>query len=136
MSAVTFFVAGIPIPQGSKKGFSQRGSTFVQLVDDNKVKLRPWRAEVTRVAKASWLDREQLLGAVRVEVVFVFVRPKSVKREHPSVKPDLDKTVRSILDSVTDAGIWKDDAQVTQLTASKVYGTAPGAHVTVSVVTS
>lgn len=132
MSAVTFFVAGIPIPQGSKKGFSQRGSTFVQLVDDNKVKLRPWRAEVTRVAKASWADRERLDGAVLVELVFVFERPKSVKREHPSVRPDVDKLARAVLDGITDAGVWRDDAQVVRLVSEKSYGAAPGVHVVIS----
>lgn len=130
MSAVTFFVAGIPIPQGSKTAFVVGKRAVV--TDANKAVLKPWRAAVTRVAKASWVDREQLGGAVIVDAVFVFERPKSVKREHPSVKPDVDKLVRAVLDGVTDAGVWKDDAQVVRLVVEKVYGAAPGVHVVIS----
>lgn len=132
MNEVTFFVAGVPIPQGSKKGFSTKGSTRVTIVDSNKTVLKPWRQAVTRVARASWFDRAQLLGPVRLDVVFVFERPVSVKRRLPSVAPDLDKLIRAIGDGITDAGIWKDDGQVIRIVTEKVYGAAPGAHVSVS----
>ncbi|MBS0231749.1 MAG: RusA family crossover junction endodeoxyribonuclease [Proteobacteria bacterium] len=130
MTPVTFFVAGVPVPQGSKTGFVVKGRAV--LVDANKDELKPWRAEVARVARASWADRPQLDGAVRLGVTFVFARPKSVKRPFPSVYPDLDKLVRAIGDGVTDAGIWKDDGQVIRIVAEKVYGAAPGVHVSVS----
>lgn len=132
MSAVTFFVAGVPIPQGSKTGFSPKGTNRVTMTDANAKKLKPWRKEVTRVARASWLDRAQLLGAVRLDVVFVFERPASVKRRFPSIAPDLDKLVRAIGDGITDAGVWKDDGQVIRIVTEKVYGSAPGVHVSVS----
>lgn len=129
--SVTFFVAGIPVPQGSKTAYVV-GKRAV-LTDANKATLKPWRAEVTRVARASWLDRAQLLGVpVHVRAVFVFERPKSVKRDAPSVKPDVDKLARALLDAVTDAGVWKDDSQVTDLHVEKVYGAAPGVHVVIS----
>lgn len=131
MTAVTFFVAGIPVPQGSKTAYVV-GKRAV-LTDANKKTLKPWRAEVTRVAKASWFDRERLEDvAVRLVATFVFERPKSVKRAAPSVKPDVDKLARALLDGVTDSGIWKDDSQVTDLHVEKVYGDAPGVHVVIS----
>lgn len=130
MTGVTFFVAGIPVPQGSKTAYVVKGRAV--LADANKKKLKPWRLEVTRLARASWLDRAQLAGPVRLDVVFVFERPVSVKRRLPSVAPDLDKLVRAIGDGVTDAGIWKDDGQVVRIVAEKVYGAAPGVHVSVS----
>lgn len=131
MSEVTFFVAGIPQPQGSKTGFVQGGRAVV--VDKNPKHLKPWRAEITRVALRSWLGRMPLDGAVSVYAVFVFEKPKSVKRESPSVRPDLDKLLRALLDGVTDAKtVWRDDAQVTQITAEKTYGDAPGVHVVIS----
>lgn len=136
MSGVTFFVAGIPIPQGSKKGFSQKGSTFVSIVDDNKTVLKPWRETVTRIAEASWLDRSKISGAAQVEAVFVFVKPPSVKRAHMSVKPDLDKLVRAVFDGITDAALWEDDGRVVRLVTEKVYGRAPGVHVTVTEVSA
>jgi Holliday junction resolvase RusA-like endonuclease len=128
--SVTFFVAGIPIPQGSKAARVQ-GKRAV-LYDDNAAVLKPWRAAVTRLAEASWLDRPQLTGAVLVEAVFVFARPKTVTRRFPIVKPDLDKLLRAIGDGITDAGVWKDDSQIVRVVTEKVYGAAPGVHVTVT----
>ena len=130
MTGVAFFIAGIPVPQGSKTGYVV-GKRAV-LTDANKKTLKPWRAEVTRIARASWLDRTQLDGAIDVHAIFVFERPKSVRRSAPSVKPDVDKLARALLDGVTDSGIWKDDSQVTRLEVEKVYGAAPGVHVVIS----
>lgn len=131
MTGVAFFIAGIPVPQGSKTAYVV-GKRAV-LTDANKKTLKPWRAEVTRIAKASWADRQQLVDvAVRVVATFVFERPKSVRRSAPSVKPDIDKLARALLDGVTDSGIWKDDSQVTRLEVEKVYGAAPGVHVVIS----
>lgn len=133
MNGVPFFVAGVPVPQGSKKGFSPRGSTRVTLVDVNKDVLKPWRAEIARVARASWADRPRLEGPVRLSATFVFARPKSVKRAYPSVKPDLDKLLRAICDGITDAQVvWRDDAQVVQAFTDKFYGAVPGVHVIVT----
>lgn len=132
IAAGVFFVPGIPVPQGSKKGFSARGSRFVQIVDDNKATLRPWRAEVARIAAAAWVYGRRLDGPVRVECAFVLPRPKSVRREYPHVKPDVDKLLRALFDGITDAGlVWTDDSRVVQVEASKVYGEVPGVHVTI-----
>ena len=127
---VTFFVAGVPVPQGSKTAFVV-GKRAV-LTDANKDKLRPWRAEVTRVAGEAWAGRESLAGAVSVEVRFVFERPKTVKRDTPHVKPDIDKLLRALFDGVTDAKVWVDDAQVVRVNATKVYGAVAGVDVSIS----
>ncbi|MGF3055648.1 RusA family crossover junction endodeoxyribonuclease [Microbacterium sp. YY-01] len=127
---VSFFVPGIPVPQGSMTGRVQGKRAVIYA--SNEKKLRPWREAVTRMARASWLDRTQLEGPVRLDAVFVFARPATVKRRLPSVFPDLDKLVRAVGDGVTEAGIWKDDGQVIRIVAEKVYGAAPGVHVSVS----
>ena len=127
---VTFFVAGVPVPQGSKTAFVV-GKRAV-LTDANKDKLKPWRAEVTRVAGEAWAGRESLAGAVSVEVRFVFERPKTVKRDTPHVKPDIDKLLRALFDGVTDAKVWLDDAQVVRVNATKVYGAVAGVDVSIS----
>lgn len=62
---------------------------------------------------------------VRVELTFIFERPKTVKREWPSVKPDIDKLCRSVLDSAT-GHLFKDDSQVVILNARKDYGEKAG----------
>jgi Holliday junction resolvase RusA-like endonuclease len=130
VNAVTFFVAGIPQPQGSKTAFVVKGRAVV--VDKNPKLLKPWRAEITRVAGASWADRPQLVDAVRVDLIFVMPRGKTVTRRFPSVKPDVDKLERAVLDGITDARVvWRDDAQVVRVVKEQVYGGVPGVHVTV-----
>ncbi|MCL2139963.1 MAG: RusA family crossover junction endodeoxyribonuclease [Treponema sp.] len=46
-------------------------------------------------------------------------------------KPDLDNLLKAVMDALTAAGAWKDDAQVRSIKASKHYacGLAAGADV-------
>ncbi|MDD7930114.1 RusA family crossover junction endodeoxyribonuclease [Microbacterium thalli] len=126
-----FFVAGVPVQQGSKTAFVV-GKRAV-LTDSNKAQLKPWRAGVARVAQSAWWAEQPLDGAVQVSAVFVMPRGKSVTRELPSVTPDLDKLIRALLDGVTDAGnVWRDDAQVVRLVVEEVYGPEPGVHVDIA----
>jgi Holliday junction resolvase RusA-like endonuclease len=48
-----------------------------------------------------------------------------------SVKPDIDKLSRSVLDAIT-GGIVKDDSQVIILNARKEYGDKPGVLIRVA----
>lgn len=116
------------------KGFSPKGSSRVTIVDSKKADLKPWRAAIARVAEASWLDRPRIEGPVQVNAVFVLPRGATVTRRLPIVKKaDLDKLCRALLDGIGDAGaVWKDDSQVIRLVVEKVYGAAPGVHVSVS----
>lgn len=112
------FIPGIPQPQGSKQAFV-RGKRAV-LVESNK-KLPAWRKLVTEKLEAANVSCTPLEGAVALDVMFFIPRPKSVTREFPSVKPDLDKYIRSIGDSATDAGVVNDDSQIVEIVAYKVY---------------
>ena len=60
-----------------------------------------------------------------MEIIFTMLRPKTVTRPEPSVAPDLDKLIRGVLDALT-AVVYRDDSQVTRITAQKVYGERPG----------
>lgn len=75
-----------------------------------------------------------LTGPVHVSVTFRFARPKSHFRTganshmlrdnapvFPSGRPDLDKVLRSTMDALGEAGVFKDDAQVVLIGAGKVY---------------
>jgi Holliday junction resolvase RusA-like endonuclease len=115
---IQVFVPGTPQPQGSKQGFI-RGNRVV-LVEANK-KLKPWRALVKEALEAANVTCQPIPAPVTLEVIFFMPKPKSVKREYPSVKPDLDKMIRSINDSATDAGVLQDDSQVIEIVAHKVY---------------
>lgn len=94
------------------------------MFDSNK-KLKDWRKSATtqlgEQLRASGATSFPAHTPVGVVLVFRLPKPKTVKREKPTVKPDLDKLVRSIFDSATDAGIWAGDEQVTQVNACKEY---------------
>lgn len=116
---VAFEVRGVPAAQGSKRHVG-RGI----MVESSK-KVAPWRSDVKAAAEAvlpgDWVPLD---GAVSVSVAFRFLRPKSVsvkKRRHMTTTPDLDKTIRSTLDALTAAGVWRDDSQVVSIVARKMY---------------
>jgi len=122
-------IPGIPIPQGSKKGYAAGG--HVNIVDDNADVLKPWRAEVSTVLR-SHRNRHRIetyLGPVSMRLDFRFPLLKSDKDEGPywkDTKPDIDKLERAILDAGTTAGVYKDDGQVVRVFKRKVRDTVPG----------
>jgi len=115
-----FFVRGRPIPQGSLK-FIRGHAIHVRATD-----LAVWRADIAR--NAQLFGYTPISGAVRVEIDFIFTRPKTVTRPYPSVTPDLDKLVRAVLDGLT-AVAYQDDCQVILIQASKMYGENTGAWI-------
>ena len=115
---IQVFVPGVPQPQGSKNGYLRGGR--VVLVEANK-KLPAWRKLVKEKLEAANASCQPFTGAVSLDVMFFMPRPKSVKRELPTVKPDTDKLIRAINDSATDAGILLDDSQVVEIVAYKFY---------------
>ena len=129
------FIEGIPAPQGSKNAY-QRGGRIV-LVEASK-KLKPWRDVVKSafiqaaadddIYQTANLDKNMGVG---IYITFHLPKPKTVKRLWPTVKPDLDKLVRAVLDAGTGV-LWVDDAQVRFIEARKIYAvTVPGVYVNV-----
>ena len=124
---VVFEVNGLPIPQGSKTAYVVKGRAV--MADANKG-LKGWRKTVTAAVPAdpAW----PLQGPLVVHVTFRLPAPKSIPKDRegmPSIRPDLDKLVRSILDAVTDAKAWGDDGQVVEIWTLKTYSDRPGATV-------
>ena len=115
---ISFFVEGEPAPQGSKNGFVKNGR--VVMVESSK-KVKPWREAVaTQTAQHVACT---IMNPVEIALVFHLPRPKSVIRDWPSVKPDLDKLIRSTFDGLTTGGLYTDDALVIAVSASKQYAT-------------
>jgi crossover junction endodeoxyribonuclease RusA len=115
MTDVQFFVPGVPAPQGSKRHVGNG-----RMVESSK-KVAPWRHAV--IQKVQELDLVLgLIGPLEVTVSFLLPAPKTLKRQWPSVRPDLDKLLRSTFDALTISGLWIDDSQVIALMANKKYG--------------
>jgi len=119
---IEFEVFGRPAPQGSKT--IMRG----RLVESSKY-LPKWRSAISEAAteaqaESDWFSDQPL----EMSVIFTLEKPKSVKREQPTVPPDLDKLARAIGDSCTGI-LYNDDAQIVRLTLMKQYGEPHGAIV-------
>jgi len=52
------------------------------------------------------------------------------------VRPDCDKLARGAIDALGEAGVWRDDAQVAELVATKAYAERSGLRVRVREVTA
>jgi crossover junction endodeoxyribonuclease RusA len=127
-----FWVAGCPAPQGSKV------RTPYGMREASK-HVPAWR-EAVRSAAVVAMDADDgfvpvAAGAVRLDVQFVFKRPTGHYRSgarwtelrprfvqaRRSYRPDVDKLARAVMDALTAAGVWSDDAQVDRLVVEKVW---------------
>lgn len=129
---IAFAVKGTPAPQGSKRGFVVNGRAVI--TDANPAALKTWRDDVKSAAVDAMNGALPFSGPVELLVTFVLPRPKSVKRDLPHVRPDLDKLARSTCDALTAAGVYGDDAQIVDMHVRKVYGIVAGAQIIVRMV--
>lgn len=126
-TVIHFFVSGIPAPQGSKRHVGNG-----RMIESSK-KLKPWRAEVKRVAELIAEIGEPLDCPLRVSMDFYLPRPKRSKfKDHPAGKPDADKLARAVNDALTDSGLIADDSRIVSLHVRKHWtDDTPGASITV-----
>lgn len=124
---------GEPAPQGSKRHVGNG-----RLIEASP-KVGPWRKAVYRAARDAIVRYgwEASDTPVDVCVDFYLPRPASSRRARPSVRPDLDKLLRSTLDGLDAAGVFTDDSRVVQVRAAKHYAipdsffSEPGAYIIV-----
>lgn len=126
MSGVFFVrVAGVPGPQGSKsyKGMvkSKKTGRMVPRLLESSAKVAPWREAVKYAAIAAKGDLH-FDCAVRVTMEFVMPRTAGMDKPrrtpmptpHHCTTPDLSKLARSTEDSLTDAGVLRNDSRITE----------------------
>jgi len=117
---IEFNVDGVPVPQGSMKVINGH------VLHSQGSALAVWRSTIALSAR--FAGAKPVDGAIGIEITFRVRRPKTVKRDLPTVAPDLDKYIRGCLDSLT--GIcYIDDSQVVEIKAKKVYSDQPGAQI-------
>lgn len=129
-------VLGTPAPQGSKRHVGHG-----VMVESSKA-VQPWREAIVSEALRAGHAGALLPGPIRVGVIHYLPRPKGHHGARgllpsapalPHRKPDEDKLLRSTLDAIVQAGIIRDDAQVTTIHAAKRYADdrPPGARITI-----
>ena len=120
---IEFRVDGLPVPQGSMKVIHGR------VIHSQGSALAQWRASIALAARKA--GARPTREPVTITLTFIMPRPKTVKRNHPSVAPDLDKLIRGALDALT-AIAYVDDGQVVEIYSKKIYGEVIGAKIQVA----
>lgn len=120
MPTVTLNVSGIPAAQPRQR-FARRGNYVHTYTPDT---ADGWKAAIEAEAMKSGVKIGKGVP-VRLGIVFAMPCPKSRAGEiQHIVKPDIDNLAKAVMDALSDAGIWHDDAQVYRLHLSKYYSNA------------
>ena len=138
---ISFFVPGTPVAKGSAKAFYNRNARKIVTMQDNGDKQKPWASMISYCAQEKGFKVSS--GGFMIYLMFRMPRPKShygtgknsskLKDNAPdwhTGKPDLDKLVRCVKDALTGI-VWKDDSQVSFLSAGKIYSEKPGVKIEV-----
>ena len=110
----------VPVPEGSHSAHIIGGRAVVH--HNNSNKLMEYREAVADAYRKSGGNYHHD-SPISIQMCFIFPRPKTVKqkkRPYMTVKPDLDKLIRSTLDALTGVA-YDDDSQVIDITSSKIY---------------
>lgn len=121
-----FEVFGTPVPKGSAKAFYNPKAKKIVVMQTNREAQIPWASAVAMAAKQAGVEMIRKPQGVRLIVHFAFLRAKSNRNKNHVTKPDLDKLLRCVKDSLTGIA-YEDDSQVCFATASKMYDPTPGA---------
>ena len=121
---IKFSVEGTPIQQGSMK-FIRPGV----MIHTRAAELAVWRADIAAAAKLAGC--QPITTPIEITMNFRIRKPKSVKRDYPTVAPDLDKYIRAVNDGLTGTA-FVDDSQIIKITATKFYAENPGVDIEVS----
>jgi len=122
------FVRGLPQAQGSARAFVNKATGQPILVSKTR-NTNEWRQAIKTVLSWEW-HRPPIDGAVALSLIFVFPRPKSLKKGKlfHTVRPDKSKLLRAVEDALTGVA-YTDDARVFAPTPIGIYGDEPGVHI-------
>lgn len=121
-------VFGLPVAQGRPRAF-KLPSGQIRMYDP--ATSRDWK----RTVLAQVLERKPPVpveGPLTMTLVFEVPRPKSTPKrvQYPIKRPDLSNMLKAIEDALTGV-VYRDDAQIVELSVTKRFGPTPGVAVRV-----
>jgi Holliday junction resolvase RusA-like endonuclease len=119
---VSFKVYGNPVPQGRPR-IIKKGLHYGMKDPDQS---RVYKDRLRFLAQQHRQD-PLLSGPLHVSLVFTILKPASARKRDVwrAKKPDLDNLIKAVTDAFTGV-IWRDDALIVSIEASKPYGVSPG----------
>jgi Holliday junction resolvase RusA-like endonuclease len=141
MTRIEFTVVGEPKGQPRPRAFARKmGDKFVARVYDDGT-AEKWKSDIA-IAGRPHIPAAPIEGPVRLDVDFVFPRPKYLMRakdpagEIPhTAKPDRDNCEKALLDALKTLGFFRDDSQVCAGEVTKWYAAKngrPGARIMIT----
>ena len=118
-----FECMGIPVPQGSTRGFYAKKLKRVIITHEHGGELRNWRQRVAHEAGKVRPEGWPMDGVgYQVGLEFYFAKPKSAPKKLilKTKRPDIDKLIRAVLDGLTGV-VFDDDAKVVSVAARKDF---------------
>jgi Holliday junction resolvase RusA-like endonuclease len=103
----SLFVHGIPKAQPRPR-MTASGHVYNPSTAD------AWKEEI-KAAFLPYRHRKPLAEAIHLRVDFFLPKPNRLKiegRVPHTKKPDADNLLKAVMDAMTEAGVWKDDALV------------------------
>ncbi len=88
-----------------------------------KHKIHGWKAWIAENCGIGMEDKKPMTVPISVNLQFTLPRPKSLPKKiiHHTKKPDIDNLIKAVLDAMNGI-IYKDDSQICELGAIKIYG--------------
>lgn len=137
MTAIRFYVAGIPKGQPRPKAFARGGHAAVY----DPGTAEGWKGQVALAAKP-FLGHQPVLDLpLSLRLEFYMPRPKGhyiastpargIRESAPGYqtgKPDADNLAKAVMDALTQLNVWRDDSLVSDLRVRKLFddGRGPG----------
>ena len=131
---VSFFVPGEPVAQGRPRMTTINGHPRMH----DAPKSAEFKALVSMIANREMNGSSPMEASVAIVITVHKPVPQSWSKKRqkealsgeirPTGRPDIDNYIKYVLDGCNGI-IFKDDSQVTYVTASKVYSTTPGVSV-------
>lgn len=87
-------------------------------------KTKDFETRIKSMAKEQYRNGA-MKGPLSVTIVFFMKRPKTVNRDYPTVKPDVDNLCKATLDALNGIA-YEDDSQIIEINASKKYNDVGG----------
>jgi len=131
---VSFFVPGEPVAQGRPRMSTINGHPRMY----DAPKSANYKAVVAMMAAKEMAGNELMDKSVAIEITVHKPVPQSWSKKRqkealsgeirPTGRPDIDNYIKCVFDGLNKI-VFRDDSQVTHVTASKMYSTTPGMSV-------
>ncbi len=119
MPYLTFTIEGKPIASARPR-FSKFGRAYLPKAT------KEAKAKVCKIAHSENQNRPPIEQPVSVVMTFYFAPPKHLYKKRMSrqvrpKKPDIDNLIKTVLDGLSQAKVFKDDNLVVDISAQKLY---------------